>query len=37
MGLEKEVNMSSTLWIPLHKEVDLQLTAKMELNFPDKP
>lgn len=23
MGLEKEVNMSSTLWIPLHKEVDL--------------
>lgn len=25
MGLEKVVNMSSTLWIPLHKEVDLQL------------
>lgn len=23
MGLEKEVNMSSTLWIPLHKDVDL--------------
>lgn len=30
MGPEKEVNMSSTLRIPLHKEVDLQLWVRTQ-------